>query len=226
MPIVPVPITCTVCNTTIQIAANRIGQAKFCGRVCMGKHKRATYAASAQYRFNALLNKTESCWLWLGNVCPFTGYGKFHIRRYDGSKEIWAHRASWQLHFGPIPASLNVLHRCDVHSCVRPSHLFIGTQADNVADMVAKGRSRLGENSGSAKLSESDVIAIRERRAAGESVLDLGEIFGVSHAHITGITRGRFWTRTPGPITTKHFRVSFRAGKNPATRAAKIPSRT
>ena len=76
------------------------------------------------------------CWQWTASRTR-AGYGKFSIRR--GCFEE-SHRVSWRLHSGPIPDGLWVLHHCDNPPCVRPSHLFLGTNADNVADMLAKGR--------------------------------------------------------------------------------------
>lgn len=76
----------------------------------------------------------SGCWLWIGVDDGDTGYGRFGPRQHQ------AHRVSWLLYRGPIPAGLFVLHRCDVPRCVNPTHLFLGTQTDNVRDCIAKGR--------------------------------------------------------------------------------------
>lgn len=89
-------------------------------------------------RFFAKVNKVEdqdSCWEWTASRFG-TGYGSFGI----GTKVKYAHRVSWELENGPIPNGLWVLHRCDNPRCIRPSHLFLGTAAENNADMRAKGR--------------------------------------------------------------------------------------
>lgn len=79
---------------------------------------------------------TESgCWLWERSRQK-SGYGDFKLH----GKHHYAHRASYEAFVGPIPEGMQVCHRCDVRSCVRPSHLFVGTNNDNIADSMRKGR--------------------------------------------------------------------------------------
>jgi len=77
----------------------------------------------------------SGCWEWARSRAP-NGYGRLKI----GTRTVYAHRAAWTLHFGPIPPGLFVCHRCDNPPCVRPDHLFLGTSADNVRDSIEKGR--------------------------------------------------------------------------------------
>lgn len=81
------------------------------------------------------------CWIWTA-----ANNGSYGILSVPGSKEkVRAHGYSWELHNGPIPDGLWVLHQCDNRICVRPTHLFLGTHQDNMNDMVAKGRASGGK---------------------------------------------------------------------------------
>lgn len=100
---------------------------------------RMTMAKSPQMsigsRFWKRIKKSDQCWEWIGLKIKI-GYGSLWW-----SDKMWlAHRISWTLHFGEIPNGKFVLHKCDNRACVRPSHLFLGTQLDNVRDCISKGR--------------------------------------------------------------------------------------
>lgn len=139
-------------------------------------------------RFMARVHKTETCWLWTG-ATGGNGYGRFTV---GGRRTAQAHAVAYEWFVGPI-GGLHVLHRCDVPACVNPSHLFLGSQAENMADMVAKGRSARGERGGRAKLTATDIPAIRAAYAAGSSTVVLSNRYGVSAGAITEIVRGRNW---------------------------------
>lgn len=154
-------------------------------------------------RFWAKVVKTDSCWPWTASKAN-KGYGAFGFRRDGRSVTVKAHRFSWELHNGPIPDGLCVLHRRDVPACVNPDHLFLGTKRDNNADMVAKGRHvpggtystaryRRGELSPHAKITEGIVVRIRDRHARGESYAALARDFGLSWQTVGHIVRRERW---------------------------------
>lgn len=103
-------------------------------------------------------NNDDGCWLWCA-AKDDCGYGVFSI---DG-KNFRAHRLSYELTIGTIPKGLKILHKCDTPACVNPSHLFIGTQADNIKDCMEKGRrgSQKGADNSGSKLTPEQVAAIR-----------------------------------------------------------------
>ncbi len=134
------------------------------------------------------VNKTETCWLWTGNLHEF-GYGKMTI----GNKSVNCHRFSWELHNGTITDGSHVLHSCDVPACVNPAHLFLGTARDNIDDMMAKGRQQRGAIHHKAILTEDDVRAIRAAGAAGEVHRRIAERFGIAGSTASGIIRRKTW---------------------------------
>lgn len=160
--------------------------------------RRPTTIRSLEERFWSRVDKTGSCWLWVGARNP-QGYGKVFIQ---GSQYMATHRAAWTLENGPIPKGLSVLHKCDTPSCVRPSHLFTGTQSDNMRDCRSKGRIRFpdnrGEKYGAAKLTDQQVGQIRALCKA--SILTHEQIakrFNVSRTHVSAISRRAFWRHVP-----------------------------
>lgn len=131
------------------------------------------------------------CWEWQGSRNEF-GHGSLSDGNLSGKgwRLIKAHRASWEIAFGKIPAGLIVCHKCDNPPCCNPSHLFLGTKADNSADMVAKGRSKRGNLRPQAKLTADDVRAIR---ASVEKQAVLAARYGVRQSHISSIRSHHAW---------------------------------
>lgn len=103
----------------------------------------------------------DGCWYWTGPI----NRGGYGLLRVDG-KNIGSHRLSYLIYKGDFKQSLFVCHTCDNRACVNPDHLFLGTMTDNMRDMWRKQRgvSSPGEKSGSARLTEKDVLAIRAAR--------------------------------------------------------------
>jgi hypothetical protein len=132
------------------------------------------------------------CWVWTNATNGH--YGKIGVE----GRPVSVHRVSWELHYGPVPEGLLVLHHCDEQLCVKPDHLFLGTHRDNTQDMVQKGRDRFpppfprGEAHYAARLTRAQVIEIRSRYPA-ETQLQLAQVFGVGRSTIGGIVRGDNW---------------------------------
>ena len=115
-----------------------------------------------------------------------------------------AHRLSWEFANGPIPQGLEVCHNCpggDNPHCVRPDHLFLGTQAENTHDMVKKGGSSKGAGRPAAKLTDATVTLARTLYASGHRVTELARTFGVTHATMRLALCGKTWRHVPMPET-------------------------
>lgn len=133
------------------------------------------------------IGASDACWPWQGARNP-TGYGVFQA----GTRgQVRAHRFAYELTKGPLQGL--AMHRCDNPPCCNPNHLIDGTNAENMADMVAKGRQARGTRHGRAKLTPTDVIAIRAHLSAGRPPGRVALLFGVSRAAIRSIADGRAW---------------------------------
>ena len=122
------------------------------------------------------------CWIWTASRSKNGGYGVF---RRNGVL-YRAHRHSFQLKHGPIPKGLSVLHRCDTPACVNPSHLFLGTQGDNMRDMAKKGRA-------GKVLTQKQAHTIRALVEDGQTQKVVAKQFGVSLSTVSNISRGIWW---------------------------------
>ena len=134
-----------------------------------------------------LLILSNGCWEFQG-YRDRDGYGQ--IGAGSPCRMIRAHRVMWEIVFGPIPDGLDVLHICDNPPCCNWRHLWLGTNADNSADMVAKNRQAKGEKQGSAKLTEEQVYAIR---VDSRSHRTLAAEYEISKTQIGRIKRNERW---------------------------------
>lgn len=157
--------------------------------------RRAKSIATFEERFWAKALVGDGCWDWAGSLMP-NGYGQMSVIPWP--KKEYAHRIAFTLTNGLVPEGMDVCHSCDNRRCVRPSHLWLGTRADNLQDMVRKGRSTMGARNSQAKLRTKDVLAILAASAAGESKHQLAASFGVAPGHITQILSGRRWGHVKG----------------------------
>lgn len=134
----------------------------------------------------------SGCHLWTGLINA-GGYGRMRTGLVGkGRKMVYAHRISWKLKHGAIPDGLYVLHKCDVRMCVNPSHLFLGTKADNQRDAQKKGRMPRGENHLLSKLTDDAVRTIRNP-AVKMSAARFAARFGVSKTAVEKARRGLTW---------------------------------
>ena len=132
----------------------------------------------------------DECWPWKAYTMP-NGYGQF---RYPGRHEL-AHRVAYRIFVGALDSALDVMHRCDNRSCVNPHHLSQGTRTENMRDAKRKGRHAFGERHGSARLSASDVAAIR---ASNELQRELAARFGITQGTVSSIRAGKRWSGATG----------------------------
>lgn len=129
----------------------------------------------------------SGCWLWLGGTNQ-KNYG--HIWSSELKRHERAHRMVYQILIGAIPAGQQLLHRCDNPYCVNPDHMFVGSNAENMADRDAKGRQARGESCALAKLTEDQVRAIRQSSGSHVAV---GKQFGTSAMNVADIRHRRTW---------------------------------
>jgi hypothetical protein len=160
------------------------------------------------YDFVAPPVEGGSCWNWTRAINN-KGYGV----AYFLGRQTLAHRLSYEVSIGPIPEGMFVLHRCDNPRCINPSHLFAGTQLDNVRDAMAKKRhvyppkndhyrdkskQPRGSKNPASKLTEETAKEILIERLKGRNFVDLGKEFGVDPSIIADLCRGATWKHVHG----------------------------
>jgi hypothetical protein len=145
-----------------------------------------------QFWSNADGKAAYGCWLWKGGLHN-DGYGRFTLN----GKRYKAHRLAYELSFRKNVRDACVCHKCDVRACINPHHMFLGTRADNLKDMWSKGRGvftpQLGIKHGMAKLSEKDVLEIREKLAHGAKQVHLAMEYSISQSQISLISLRKKW---------------------------------
>jgi len=175
-----VPSICQHCGASFYAGIYTAG--KYCGPACVSRARLIPPLPPLAQRFWARVVKgptPSDCWAWSG-ATNATGYGQL-------GRCSLAHRVSWTLHYGAIPARLYVLHRCDNPPCTNPSHILLGTAADNSVDMARKRR-------GVARLTSAQVVEIRVRYNGGRaSQYQLAKEYGVDHTNISMIVNRKSW---------------------------------
>lgn len=134
----------------------------------------------------------SGCILWLAALSD-NGYGQIGLGGVKDGRG-YAHRVAWELVNGPIPEGLHVCHKCDTRCCVNASHMFLGTAKDNLHDCIAKGRNTRGQDSHFAKLTESEVLAIRSSEGSHRAT---ARTFGISDTQVRLIRRRETWKHLP-----------------------------
>lgn len=159
------------------------------------------------YKNGPILKHMDSpCWIWVGSRNG-AGYGTF----WDGNWYTMAHKFSYLIHYGKAKDGQIICHECDNPPCINPEHLFSGTLKDNTQDMIKKGRLNppigfrhraytkpetilMGEKSPASKLTDKEVIEIRERyKAGGISTRKIAKIYGVTGGTIQAIIKRKTW---------------------------------
>jgi hypothetical protein len=141
---------------------------------------------------------------WTCDTAYPTTKGYLHLQITENGKQhvFKVHRFSYEHFKGPIPDGLHGCHKCDVTSCCNPDHVFPGTPADNMQDMVEKGRGLVGEKNANTKLTEADVLLIYRDIDAGLTRTAIAQRLGVKQVTISHIATGRNW---------KHLYKRYRA---------------
>lgn len=182
---------CQACGKPFRTYPSTISRypAMTCSLECRDQIRRVP----PEERFWKHVDLSSECWIWTGGKTG-TGYG--HMWIVTDNNHILAHRMSYQMHHGPIPDGLQVCHKCDNPPCVNPSHLFLGTAKDNALDKIAKGRGRApyGEKHWRSKLTEQQVVEIRQIHATeGLSFNAIGRRFAVKGQAVKKIVHRQLW---------------------------------
>lgn len=136
------------------------------------------------------LDEEGKCWVWNASKAG-KGYGQIKIPKTR--KQVYAHRLSYMIYKGEITEGLDVCHTCDNPSCVRPSHLFLGTRKDNLQDMKSKDRHLKGSKNNQSILTDEKVRQIHKMHLSGLSQMKIAKSFGVSQGTIWKILKGLRW---------------------------------
>lgn len=183
-----IKFVCEWCGKEFSDRASHVGMRHTCSDQC----SHARLAAYTEARFWTFAEKSpdpDGCWIW-------TGLRRGPYGHFDGltTGRTSAHRAAYLFSKGAIPPGMVVCHSCDNKLCVNPAHLFLGTQLDNMRDLVAKGLFPHGERRGNSVLTDDKVREIRKLFADGVTQAQIARQFGVNYNTIHSVVTRRTWT--------------------------------
>lgn len=189
-------VKCLFCKKSFlaRLMSSYKGRQKYCSSICFHNHRKSSH--EEVFHSKILKDKSKNgCWLYK-TICNVKTHG-YGVIRAKG-RILLAHRYSWELHYGAIPEGMQILHKCDIRNCVNPKHLFLGTNADNVADKIKKGRSNnaKGSATGMSKLNEDKVLKIKQTLLNMSTLNEyrkLAKKYKVSMVTITKIKYGESW---------------------------------
>lgn len=163
------------------------GGTKSCG--CVAREMASKRCSGRSVGFlNRIKKEDNGCWIWQGSKDK-NGYGTLRINKADWK----AHRYSYKIYNGEIGNKL-VCHKCDNPSCVNPEHLFLGTNKDNMKDMVKKQRSAAGEKNANSKLNKHVITIIRQRLKNGDTQVKIAKDYGITQTCVSKIKVGKSWS--------------------------------
>lgn len=200
----PVKRQCRYCSKEFDIIPRwlKISKGWYCSQVCFRAARRGKETMPFAERLAGWIKfptNEGDCAIWTGHTDK-AGYGKIS-KLVDGKViSVRSHRAVYELYFGSLDSSVNVLHSCDNPPCCDIRHLFIGTQADNIKDKVSKGRQAKGEKNNHAKLTEREVEKIKFLIRKGNTLTSIAYRFDVTITAISEIKAGRTWKHILWPI--------------------------
>lgn len=182
----------TSLRPTVDILRNRQRQCQTSTLLCVRvKVVRVMDDSAGEWFWSKVaIREPADCWLWVGSKFR-SGYGSVWVLSRHRCDR--AHRVAYELSKGPIPEGRVVRHTCDTPLCVNPAHLLVGTNRENSADMVARGRQNRGEKNAHAKLTDEKVCRIRQRYDAGDRIAAIATAFRISESHVVNVGRRRVW---------------------------------
>jgi hypothetical protein len=160
----------------------------------------------------------KGCWVVTNQATSRNGYPRKWVS--DEKRTVTISRIVWKLCYGEIPKNLCVLHKCDNPACINIDHLFLGTLAENIKDKVNKNRQAKGEKVNTAKLTEEQVIAIRNDK---RTVAVIGKEYGVDGSLISFIKIGKIWKHVKEGVIRSPKSGNFKLTENQVLEIRKDP---